>query len=154
MIVPFLERVTMDIILYKTNEPSNKLNKTLMYPLLINGAFNDSYDVINAELKISDNENDITEYNYTCIGEKYYFVNNWIKYRTGFYIGSLTLDVLMTYKTEILQQSGYNTYGANPNAYYSNYLSGYDVRKQVHRIEFEDNFNHNGTIVMLGIRGT
>lgn len=92
----------MDIIFYKYSGYTNQLNKTLENGLTITGNFNINFDTRDTIIRIQ-GYNDF-EYNYCYIPSvnRYYFITNIdIRRNTITYL-SLHIDVLQTYKQEIL----------------------------------------------------
>lgn len=92
----------MDIIFYKYIGYTNQLNKTLENELTITGNFNINFDTRDTIIRIQ-GYNDF-EYNYCYIPNinRYYFITNTDIRRNSIVFLSLHIDVLQTYKQEIL----------------------------------------------------
>ena len=92
----------MDIILYKTQSERERINKTLSDALTLTGTLRDESSVINPSFIIQ-NEN-LSSYNYCYISSfnRYYFINNITSIRNGLWKIDCSVDVLMSYKQEIL----------------------------------------------------
>lgn len=92
----------MDIIFYKYIGYTNQLNKTLENGLTITGNFNINFDTRDTIIRLQ-GYNDF-EYNYCYIPNinKYYFITNTDIRRNGITFLSLHIDVLQTYKQDIL----------------------------------------------------
>ena len=97
----------MNIVLYHTNSPKNKVNKSLTQVASITGESNESIGAINTSFTLSkDYINNVKNSNYLFSGvtNKYYFIQNYeIKNQTIKIFAKQ--DVLMTYKTALLSQT-------------------------------------------------
>ena len=96
----------MNIVLYNTNSPRNKVNKNLVQVASITGESNESIGSINASFTLSkDYINDVKNSNYLFSGitNRYYYIRNYeIKNQTiKIFVRE---DVLMTLKTGLLSQ--------------------------------------------------
>lgn len=95
----------MNILLYKTTNANNDLNKTISDKVELVGALRDASSVIAPSILIQSNP---IGYNYAYIPEfgRYYYIKNITAFRKGAYIVDLKCDVLMTFREEILNMSG------------------------------------------------
>ena len=97
----------MKLILYKTTDPRNKLNKTLTAgkEILINLKRDDSKE--NPRIKIS-NTNLTDNYNYAYIEvfDRYYFINSITKLNYSLSELEFETDLLSTYKDIVLASTG------------------------------------------------
>lgn len=97
----------MKLILYKTTDPRNKLNKTLTAgkEIFINLKRDDSKE--NPRIKIS-NTNLTDNYNYAYIEvfDRYYFINSITKLNFSLSELEFETDLLSTYKGIVLASSG------------------------------------------------
>ena len=93
----------MNIILYYNKSPKNKIGKTLSNANNITGTLRGETSTSNIQLFL--NIVDLNPYNYMYIADfdKYYFITNIISVRTGLWLVSASIDVLESYKNEILQ---------------------------------------------------
>lgn len=95
----------MILILYKTDDSPNTINKTLSDSLELNINLKKDTDIINPELVL---KGDFRGFNYAYIPElnRYYFINS--MEQLNFILVKLYLecDVLETYKEDILNSSG------------------------------------------------
>ena len=93
----------MTIDFYKINDVRNRINKTLGIPYTINNVFfkSNNIDIIKPFLRLS---RDMTQYNYCFIRElnRFYFIDDVAIENNGIKDYRLSIDVLMTYKTEIM----------------------------------------------------
>ena len=97
----------MKLILYKTTDPRNKLNKTLTAgkEILINLKRDDSKE--NPRIKIS-NTNLTDNYNYAYIDvfDRYYFINSITQLNYSLSELEIETDLLSTYKDVVLASTG------------------------------------------------
>lgn len=95
----------MILVLYKTDDSPNTINKTLSDSLELNINLKKDTDIINPELVL---KGDFRGFNYAYIPElnRYYFINS--MEQLNFILAKLYLecDVLETYKEDILNSSG------------------------------------------------
>ena len=93
----------MNIILYDNKSPKNKIGKILVNANNITGTLRGETSTSNIQLLL--NIVDFNPYNYMYIADfnKYYFITNIISVRTGLWLVSASIDVLESYKNEILQ---------------------------------------------------
>lgn len=112
----------MKITFYKYTGERNRLNKTLTNGATMDGNFTQAYYRNTPRLKIV-SETDF-DYNYCYIEDsnRYYFIDSVMVTRNNFYECTMTLDVLMTYKNDILKLSGTVTRSTN-----FNYLDGNSI---------------------------
>jgi len=144
----------MDIILYNCSNKRNRIDKTVENGLTVTGTMRGAlnYDVVNVQL-----EHNVAgwNYNYCYIPDlkRYYFIGTPVILPNGVITIPLTCDVLMSFKTAIESIVGTVGRQENPNKYYSGYDTNHDVRPTVEKYEFENNFNTDGNIIMVTIRG-
>ena len=95
----------MNILLYKTTNANNDLNKTISDKVELVGALRDASSIIAPSILIQSNP---IGYNYAYIPEfgRYYYIKNITAFRKGAYIVDLKCDVLMSFREEILHMSG------------------------------------------------
>lgn len=94
----------MNIILYNNSSEKNKINKTLTTVDTLEGSIKEPSSIINPEITIQ--RSDPTGFNYCYIPEfgRYYFVTNVTVIHSDIMKISLTVDVLESFKNEILAQ--------------------------------------------------
>ena len=95
----------MNILLYKTTNANNDLNKTISDKVELVGVLREASSVITPSILIQSNP---IGYNYAYIPEfgRYYYIKNITAFRKGAYIVDLKCDVLMSFREEILNMSG------------------------------------------------
>lgn len=109
----------MTIKLYKTPSEVNKVTKVLNDELSLTGELRESSSVITPIIKIEDD--DLTDYNYAYIPEfgRYYFITNITSVRNDLWEVAMRVDVLMTYATEIKENTAVIARNSNLwNLYY------------------------------------
>lgn len=144
------------IILYKTTDKPNVLNKTLNNALNVTGKFRTELN--NMDLIVEIQYNNIEQiqqsnYNYVYITDldKYYFITSFEIINNKIISLNLHIDVLMTYKTDILNSYGLLTQGNNTNMYYP--TIPHTSKKVIRKIEFNNPFSENGVYVLTTIKG-
>lgn len=92
----------MDIVLYTTGSEKERIVKTLSNGLTLTGTLREESSVINPSFIIQD-ENP-SSYNYCYISEfnRYYFITNITSIRTNLWRIDCSVDVLMSFASEIL----------------------------------------------------
>lgn len=97
----------MNFKLYNTTSPKNKVNKTISLIADVTGESNISLDEHNISFVLSSSYLSSVKnsnYLYSTDTGKYYYIDNY-EIKNQCVILKCKLDVLMTYKTEILQQT-------------------------------------------------
>ena len=95
----------MDLVLYKTLDGNNVINKTLTDSLTISINFKKDADIVNPELVL---KGDFRGFNYAHIPllNRYYFINSMEQLNFILVKLNLECDVLETYKADILNCTG------------------------------------------------
>ena len=142
----------MNILLYKTTNANNDLNKTISDKVELVGALRDASSIIAPSILIQSNP---IGYNYAYIPEfgRYYYIKNITAFRKGAYIVDLKCDVLMSFKDEILEMSGIVSRLTTGNPYVQRDVLC-SVKETHRRIDFPDTpFTRNGTYVLIAKGG-
>lgn len=92
----------MDIKLYYTNSPNNKINKHLDFESLFTGSLRDASNILHPEIMIE--AVSLADFNYAYIPDfnRHYYIKEIESYRTGLWIVKMEVDVLETYRLSIL----------------------------------------------------
>lgn len=92
----------MEIVLYATGSEPNALDKVLQNSYELQGSLRSESSVINPTFVIQ--ANNITQYNYCFIPDfnRYYFITDIVSIRTNLWRVSCRVDVLMSFKSQIL----------------------------------------------------
>lgn len=95
----------MNIVLMYNQSEKNKINKTLSTVDTLEGSLKEPSSIINPEITIQ--RSDPTGFNYCYIPEfgRYYFVTNVTVIHSNIIKISLTVDVLESFKNQILAQT-------------------------------------------------
>lgn len=148
------------IKLYKTNDEPIVVNKTLSNLIDLSGTLKDETSILNPSVLIEHNNiQTLASYNYAQIPVfgRYYFIKDITSFRSALIKIDLAVDVLMSYKTQLLQQTAiisrqqkkYNLY--LDDAYFKTYnYSQFSVKK------FPNSFisNPNFLLVVAGGRSS
>lgn len=98
----------MTVNFIKNLSENNRVDKDISSVIDLEGQLRDDCDLINPVIRVSGNYNaQLSEINYAYIPEfkRYYFVTDVNIFRNGVYDFMLSVDVLMSFKDSILQQS-------------------------------------------------
>lgn len=92
----------MEIILYNNKSPKNKIGKNLTNANTITGSLRGESSTSNLQFLL--NIVNLNPYNYMYVPDfgKYYFITNIISVRTGLWLVTASIDVLESFKSEIL----------------------------------------------------
>ena len=142
----------MNILLYKTTNANNDLNKTISDKVELVGALREASSVIAPSILIQSNP---IGYNYAYIPEfgRYYYIKNITAFRKGAYIIDLKCDVLMSFREEILNMSGIVSRLTDGDDY-----ANRDIKTKClethRRLDFpETPFTRNGSYVLISKGG-
>ena len=143
----------MDIIFYKVTDPKNTITKTLgnsENSLTVQGTLRDGCDTFNPVVMFT---TDVSGYNYCYISQlnRYYFVDDVRVYRNSAWILSMSEDVLMSFSSDILLQSGYVDRYDGASKYVTKSLRT-DVRDRVKKIDWNYEFQE-GSYVLITAGG-
>jgi len=97
----------MLLTLYKTEDDRNVINKTKTEPEDVNVRLFRDFNIFNPEIKLSNLTFNILNYNYIyMVGlGRYYFIDEIVNNGNGLFTLNCSLDVLETFKTEILSSN-------------------------------------------------
>lgn len=144
----------MEIVLYQNTSEKNKINKSLIEVETLTGTLRESTNLINPVIRIE--YDDPTAFNYCYIREfgRYYFVDNIEIMRTNLLSLSLSVDVLESFKSEILSQKAIIEKSTNIN---SDYLPDENLKTLVKTktdiINFSNGFLDSGEFILITAGG-
>lgn len=149
----------MQVNLYYTRDDKHKLHKTLTSIHNCVGSLRDECSLINPVILLETAEATACRANYLEITDldiqRYYFIKDWIMYRTGILEVHAELDPLMTYEAEIRQVSATierNEYEADSYLVDENYVI--DAYSNYVTIDFPKGFDtNNDTYVLMTVGG-
>lgn len=95
----------MDLRLYYTSDENNKINKSLSNGMILTGTMRDSSSIINPVILVEGSS--FSDYNYAYIPQfdRYYFIKGITNYRNNLWILEFECDVLMSFKSSILNMN-------------------------------------------------
>lgn len=139
----------MNIELYKTESPRNKINKVLNTATIITAKLLNETNLQNPIMVLQDNSNDfLTDFNYCYIPyfERYYFIESMNKNINGLITVRLSVDVLMSFANDIKESYATIIESENPNEKSINHSHSDNVRKLVYN--YTDRFDHTGKLYL------
>lgn len=139
----------MNIELYKTESPRNKINKVLNTATIITVKLLNETNLQNPIMVLQDNSNDfLTDFNYCYIPyfERYYFIESMNKNINGLITVRLSVDVLMSFANDIKESYATIIESENPNEKSINHSHSDNVRKLVYN--YTDRFDHTGKLYL------
>ena len=146
--------------LYNYNGNRNTVNKKLDGALEVTGAIRDETNVLYPVLTIRIPYGvRVFDFNYcyipTGVFGRYYFIDSITFSSSNKATLKLSVDVLKSYESKILQASATVTQTDNPDKYSSNRETIYNRKPNFEKIEFPNKnlFNDTGTMIMVTIKG-
>ena len=143
------------LTLYNYNGNRNTVNKTLANGVECVGAIRDDTNVLYPVLTIR--VHDVINVNYCYIPTlgRYYFIDSINYLSSDKATLKLSVDVLKSYESEILQASATVTQTDNPDKYSSNRETVYNRKPKFEKVEFPNKnlFDETGSIIMVTIKG-
>lgn len=139
----------MTVIFYKYDSIKNKINKTLSNGLTVNDVvIQNDFDITDFELLIK-NTNFNSEYNYCYIQDlgRYYFIENVERMNGTIYKIRVSVDVLKSYAKQIENINAIIVKSENPDNNFVNCEVSENYISEV--IPLNDNFNHNGNLILV-----
>ena len=138
--------------LYKNSSENNDVSKTLTDEHKVTGYSRSVVDMLNPVIELAGIE--VNSYNYCYVQElnRYYYIENINISPNGVYRLSMRIDVLMTYRDDIMASHGLIT----KNREYNPYTGDVDAesRYTLEKHEFENGFDFtNGDFVLVTMRG-
>ncbi len=146
----------MNIELYKTISPRNKINKVLPQPFILNDVkLLTETNILQPILQLSDSENGfIANYNYIYIPyfSRYYFIESINKNINGLVTIKCLVDVLMSFATDIGNSNANIVESENPNSLSMKHSQSDNVQKLTYN--YNDNvFDHSGKLYLTASYG-
>lgn len=142
----------MKITLYNTTSPYNCINKTLTNSTDFEVKLKDSTSISKPTLLLNTSL-DLSVYNYCYIPKfkRYYFLTDIIIQRQNLFIINLDIDVLESYKNDILNSTAYISQTVNSNPYYNRDYET-EIRKKctIYKSSITNELNNNIIMVTVG----
>lgn len=139
----------MNVELYKTNSPKNKINKLLNSATIIQAKLLNDVNLQSPILLLQDNNNSfLTNYNYCYIPyfQRYYFIESMNKNINGLITIKLSVDVLMSFASDIINSYANIVESETPNEKSINHSHSDNVQKLVYN--YLDKFDHTGKLYL------
>lgn len=149
----------MEIKLYFTTSPDNRMTKYLTNESVMQGNLRDVSNVVNPVILV---ERDVEQlsglYNYAYIPEfnRYYFIKEMQSYRNNFVLLSLSVDVLYSFKNQILdnvaivdkaQQTDFSNIYYDDGSFVTESRDFYTIKT------FTNGFNDEGEFILITAGG-
>lgn len=145
----------MNIILYYNKSPKNKIGKTLVNANNITGNLRGETSTSNIQILL--NIVDLNPYNYMYIADfgKYYFITNIISVRTGLWLVTASIDVLESFKSEILSLNVilFNTESTGAKNYKMGSCWDVLVKDKTDIISFSEGLLSTGEFILITAGG-
>ena len=141
----------MQIKFYYNSSEKNKIGKSLSKELTMNGNLRDECSVINPTILVE--HSNLSDYNYVYIPEfnRYYFITEMTIVRNNLWRISLKVDVLESFKTDILNLNCIVDKQQN-QSYSNNIDDGSYINKADSFIEianYQNGFNSSGEFILI-----
>lgn len=142
----------MEFKLYNTTSPHNSLGKNLTDEMSLNGTLKD-YNSISSPI-LTFNFNSLPHYNYCYIPifKRYYFITDITIKRMGVIELSLTVDVLESFKDDILNSRGVITKSKDFNPYVNDDYES-EVRQEITIYKSNRDLTMGNSLVLVTIGG-
>ena len=151
----------MQINLFTCMAERNRVNKWnyLANRFALDGSLRRSTSAMNIEIDVEKSNPVIYNYNYMYIEEfgRYYFIDEIVSVRTGIWTIRASVDVLMSFKNDILQCEciiDKIENEVNANLYLDDGSFVMDSRKYNEIKEFPSGLNDNGAYILICAGGT
>ena len=95
----------MNIVLCENKSEKNKINKSLTSGVNLSGNLRNESNVVNPTIIVNTDNPTIYNYAYIPAFNRYYFIADYISFRTGIWQLNLKSDVLMSFKDSILNSN-------------------------------------------------
>lgn len=144
----------MEIKLYISSDETNKINKTITNEIVLTGTIKDETSVINPIILIE--ADNLTQYNYCYIPlfKRYYFIKDITVVRNNLFRLFLDIDVLMSYKDEILNLDCIvNKQENNSTPYINDNSRIYENRNFTSIINYRNGFDDDGNFILMTAGG-
>lgn len=144
----------MEIKLYISSDETNKIDKTITNEIVLTGTIKDETSVINPIILIE--ADNLTQYNYCYIPlfKRYYFIKDITVVRNNLFRLFLDIDVLMSYKDEILNLDCIvNKQENNSTPYVNDNSRIYENRNFTSIINYRNGFDDDGNFILITAGG-
>lgn len=146
----------MQINLFTCNAERNRINKSdhISNRFVLEGSFRKATSALNIEVDVEKTNPLTYKYNYMYIEEfgRYYFIDEIISVRNGLWTIMATVDVLMSFKKDILESDVIIDKAEDEdisNLYLDDGSFVMDSRKYNEIKEFPNGLNENGSYILI-----
>lgn len=146
----------MQINLFTCTAERNRVNKTeyISNRFVLEGSLREATSAMNVEILIEKTNPLAYNYNYMYIEEfgRYYYINDIKSFRNKLWIISATVDVLMSFSSDILSATAIIDKAQSENIsnlYLDDGSFVMDSRKYNNVIEFPSGLNENGSYILI-----
>lgn len=143
-------------IFYRYVGHPDTINKTLTDGVEVLGQMREPFNVMNPRLTVRQSGN-LQRFNYVHIPDfnRFYFVETVTQTDNDRVIVNLSVDVLKSYETEILDAMATLTESDNPNPHISNRQTVYNMQPNFEKVDFPNKglLSGEGKIIMVTIKG-
>lgn len=143
----------MNIILYRNHSEPERMIKNLTNEQTLTGYLREQSNVINPEFLIQGDPADFPSfYNYAYIPDfsRYYFMGDPVAVRSDLIMLPLSVDVLMSFKDDILSNDAIvDKQRDNGNVYFNDGSWANDSREFYTVKSFTNGFNDNGEYILI-----
>lgn len=142
----------MEIKFYYNSSEKNKIGKSLSNELVLTGNLRDECSVTNPVISV--NISSLVGYNYCYITEfnRYYYITDIVSVRTNLWRVTLSIDVLESFKNDILnlscivdKQHDYDKY----NNYIDDGSYINEIKTFTEIANFQSGFNEDGEFILI-----
>lgn len=152
--------MSFSIELYKNSSPRNSFYPSLSKIRDISGTLRDECSLLNPRILMRINDvGDLKNVNYMYIPEfgRYYYITDIVSVRNTEILVSGHVDVLSTYRKEILANDAIIGRSGVSNTYYNTYLEDKELAtyqdSYVCNYKFPKSFSHNNDNIILAVAG-
>lgn len=140
-----------EVKLYNNNSDLNVVDKILTNETIFNCTARQTINILSPEI-ILEGQN-INDFNYAFIPilRRYYYITDISMVKINVFALKLHVDVLKTYSVDIRNSKGAIIKQIEHNPYFGDY--DVESRKEIERLDFENPFDKNGTIIMVALKG-
>lgn len=142
----------MQILLYKNASEPERVDKDISDALALAGSLRNTTEVINPVIVIAESASTLTDYNYAYIPlfDRYYFITELTSERTGITGVHMRVDVLMSWKTQIRQNSALLNHQENAGNTYLNDGTWFHDSRGFYTVKsFSNGFNDSGEYILI-----
>lgn len=142
----------MDIILYECQSPNNYITKTLYNQIELTGSLRAESSIINPIIMIE--YGNLSKYNYMYIPDfkRFYYIQNIVSIRTNLWRLECHVDVLNTYRSEILEHQAIIQKQSNnniSNMYFDDGDFIVENKQYIHIHNFPDGLDETGEYILI-----